>query len=86
MHATGQGVARDLEQAAAWYEKAAEGGHALAQHNVAVMLAKGQGCAQDREKAALWHRKAADQGLEQSRAALAAMGLGGDRKAPQTAA
>jgi hypothetical protein len=44
-----------------WSRKAADQGHALAQHNLGVMYDKGQGVPQDYAEAVRWYRKAADQ-------------------------
>jgi len=58
----GDGVEQDFVEAANWYKMAAEKGHAIAQHNLAIMYEKGQGVPQDFEEAAKWYRMAADQG------------------------
>lgn len=59
----GQGRPQDSAQAAAWYRKAAEQGHAEAQFNLGVLYDGGQGVPQDYAQAAMWYRKAAAQNL-----------------------
>jgi TPR repeat protein len=58
----GLGVAQDYAEAARWYRKAADQGHALAQFNLGNAYFKGRGVTQDYAEAARWYRKAADQG------------------------
>src|SRR6266550_5676300 len=58
----GSGVPQDYAEAANWFRKAAERGHAEAQYRLAQMLAIGQGIRQDDTEAANWYRKAAEQG------------------------
>ncbi len=58
----GKGVTKNLPAAAQWYQKAAEGGLALAQYNLASMYQLGEGVTQDYVKAGEWYQKAADQG------------------------
>lgn len=58
----GLGINRDLEQAAAWYRKAAEQGHPFAQLNLGAMYEYGSGVSQSYEQAFNWYRKAAEQG------------------------
>ena len=58
----GEGVEKDLEQAAMWYRKAAEQGHAVAQSNLGRLYEYGEGVEKDLEQATLWYRKSADQG------------------------
>jgi hypothetical protein len=62
MYAKGEAVAKDSAQAARWYKKAAEQGHAFAQHNLALLYAKGDGVARDPVEAFRWEQKAAEQG------------------------
>jgi hypothetical protein len=59
---TEAGMARDLAQAAEWYEKAANQDHALAQFNLSLMFASGQGVPQNDTTALMWTRKAAEGG------------------------
>jgi TPR repeat protein len=58
----GEGIAQDFVQAAAWYHKAAEQNHALAQFNLGVMFASGQGVLQNDTTALMWTRRAAEGG------------------------
>ncbi|MEM7071941.1 MAG: tetratricopeptide repeat protein, partial [Pseudomonadota bacterium] len=50
----GDGVAQDDSEAAYWYRKAAEQGHALAQGWLGVMYEQGKGVRQDDIEAAHW--------------------------------
>jgi TPR repeat protein len=47
MYYTGQGVPQDDAEAARWYRKAADQGHAGAQFNLGAMYADGQSVSQD---------------------------------------
>lgn len=58
----GDGLPRDLEEAAAWYAAAANQGHAEAQNSLGSLYQAGDGLARDDVRAASWYRKAADQG------------------------
>lgn len=58
----GQGVPQDINQAFAWYLKAAEKGAAPAQLNVGQMYAQGRGVNRDMAQAKLWLQRAAKQG------------------------
>jgi uncharacterized protein len=57
----GQGVQRDLQQAAHWCSKAAEQGHAAAQNCIGSMHQFGDGVPLDEAAAAVWYEKAAAQ-------------------------
>lgn len=59
----GSGVQEDKTEAAKWYRKAAEQGHALAQFNLGVMYSTGEGVPEDDVEAVKWYRKAAEQGI-----------------------
>jgi len=50
---SGDGVAKDAEQAVSWYRRAAEAGHADAQFNLGVCYSNGDGVAKDAEQAAV---------------------------------
>lgn len=63
MYEAGDGVEKDMQQAAMWYRKAAEQGDADAQHNIAVMYRNGDGVEKDIQQAVMWCRKAAEQGV-----------------------
>jgi TPR repeat protein/c-di-GMP-related signal transduction protein len=73
-YARGDGVARDLTQALAWYTRSAEQGSANAQWNLALMHARGQGGLDpDVREAAQWCQKAAEQGFAPAQATLGRM-------------
>jgi TPR repeat protein len=50
---------QDRAEAARWYRKAADQGHALAQYNLGLLYANGRGVAQDKAQARAWMQKAA---------------------------
>eukprot|EP00729_Bicosta_minor_P032697 gene32697-biopygen16471 len=58
----GKGVQQDDVEAAKWYRKSAEAGHATAQYNLGSMYDNGQGVEQDHVEAATWYRKVAEAG------------------------
>jgi hypothetical protein len=58
----GHGVAKNYQQAAAWYRKSAEQGYAVGQCNLGFMYTNGYGVPKDYQQAAQWYRKAAEQG------------------------
>ncbi len=62
----GNGVAKNFDEAAKWYLKAADNGDRMAQGNLAYMYRTGRGVPQKYELAAQWYRKAADQGSRRS--------------------
>ena len=64
-------------EAVRWSRKAADQGHADAQHNLANMYRNGQGVAQSDVEAARWLCKAADQRMAQAQHKLANMYLNG---------
>jgi TPR repeat protein len=69
--------ARDLEAAFAWYQRAAEGGHAGAQNNLGAMYYDGRGVLRNPLEAAKWYKLAADQGHAVAQTNLALMyGMG----------
>ena len=59
----GQGGAKNYQEAAKWFRRAAEQGYAEAQYNLGRMYDYGQGVPQDQQEAVRWYRLAADQGL-----------------------
>ncbi len=69
----GDGVTESDTIAAAWYRRAAERGHTLAQHNLATMYRHGKGVTQDYAQALDWFRKAAEQGQAASQNDLGTM-------------
>ncbi len=58
---------KDPKEAVKWYRKAADQGHAGAQHNLGWMYANGEGGERDPKEAVKWYRKAADQGMRRRR-------------------
>jgi len=66
----GNGVARDLQQAALHYCTAARAGHAEAAFSLGWMFYTGKGAPSDRTQAALWFRKAAQDGHRTARRML----------------
>jgi len=58
LYALGRGLPRDQTQALTWLQKAAESGLAVAQRNLAILLA----ASKDDDMALLWFNKAAQQG------------------------
>jgi TPR repeat protein len=62
-YATAEGPARDYTQAAAWYRKAAEQNHGLAQLNLGQMFASGQGVDRDATQSLFWFLRAAHLGI-----------------------
>lgn len=64
----GYGLERDDAQAAYWYRKAAEQGHAEAQYNLARLYSRGSGVTRDQETALHWVRAAASQGYAPAQA------------------
>eukprot|EP00729_Bicosta_minor_P016506 gene16506-biopygen27205 len=62
----GEGVEQDHGEAAKWYRKSAEAGHAKAQCSLGLMYDKGAGVELDKVEAAMWYRKAAEAGFAQA--------------------
>ena len=58
----GEGVKKDLAEAAKWFRRAAEQGDAKAQLNLGACYLTGTGVKLDKTEAATWFRSAADQG------------------------
>lgn len=70
-YAAGDGVGRDLSQAAVWYKKAAGTGDISGQMHLAALYRDGgKGFARDMAQAAIWYRKAAEQGDVTAQATL----------------
>jgi TPR repeat protein len=63
MYYHGEGVERDLKEAARLYRLAAEQGVASAQNNLGVMYKNGEGVFPDKKEAARLYRLAAEQGV-----------------------
>ena len=55
----GDGVKEDVRASVAWYQKAADQGHAASQYQMGWMFANGIGLRQDYHAAAKWYRLAA---------------------------
>ena len=70
MYYKGYGVAKNEQEAAVWYRRVADQGHAKAQFNLGRMYYLGEGVAKDRQEAVVWFRRAADQGFALAKAAL----------------
>ena len=70
-------MAKNLSEAAVWYRKAAEQGHADAQNSLGSMYQFGEGVPQDNAKAVRWYQKAMDQGLGEAYTNLGYMYDGG---------
>ena len=66
----GYGVQKDPQQAAYWYQQAAEKGHPEAQYNLAVLYASGKGVKRDEAQAARWVSASAGQGYALAQADL----------------
>ena len=78
MYQTGQGLRKDDREAASWYRKAADQGHADAQFSVGLFYAEGAGGLQKDERSAVeWYRKAAAQGQAKAQHGLGFMYLNG---------
>ncbi len=69
MYARGEGVARNLAEAAKWFERAADGGHNHAQFLIGHMYSKGDGVPVDRVRAHMWFTAAAANGWWKAREA-----------------
>jgi TPR repeat protein len=73
MYGRGLGVEQDFKEAFKWYQKAADQGDAIAQHNLGQMYHQGQGVEQDFKEAVKWYQKAADQGYAKAQSNLGVM-------------
>lgn len=71
-YSTGQGVAKDLSEAARWWRRAAELGDATSQCNLGAMYANGVGVDQRWDLARTWYLKAATHGDARAQSNLAA--------------
>jgi hypothetical protein len=60
----------NFEEAASWYRKAAEQGHAKGQFYLGALYEYGKGVPQDSGEAVRWYRKSADQGLADAQNSL----------------
>lgn len=59
---TGEGVEKDVIQAASWFRKAADQDYPYAQGMIGYCYQHGEGVEKDEAQAVAWYRKAADQG------------------------
>jgi TPR repeat protein len=73
----GTGMAMNIEKAAVWLERAAEGGQPIAQESLGVLYQTGTGVAADMSKAMQWYDAAAQQGNVKAMANLAKAYAGG---------
>ena len=73
MHVNGQGGPVSMEQARVWYGRAAEQGHARAQHNLGFMHLNGQCGPVSLEHAIFWIKRAAVQGQNEAMQAVQQM-------------
>ena len=79
MYYNGEGVPKNLQEAAKWFHKAAEQGDAEAQYSLGMMYNYGEGVPTNLQEAVKWYRKAAEQGDELAQYSLGIMyyeGLG----------
>jgi uncharacterized protein len=70
------GIRKDLEGSLRWYRRAAEAGHAEAQHNLAFMLWQGEGCEPDILAAKHWLKSAVASGYDYAKGLLADLEFG----------
>ncbi len=85
-YAVGRGIARDYNQAAQWYEKAAAQGLVPAQYRLGSLYEKGLGVQRKSDIAMVWYRKAADRGNVRAMHNLAVLTAeGGERGKPDYA-
>src|ERR1017187_8770658 len=62
LYKMGEGVPKNLSEAAGWYRKAPDQGDAAAQDTLGDMYRKGEGVPQNPAEAARWYQKASDKG------------------------
>ena len=68
---------KNYEDAARWYQKAADGGYAQAQYSLGGLYFKGEGVEKDYNKAIELYRMAAENGNEDAKNALKNLGVEG---------
>ena len=78
-YANGHGIEQNVWEAAYWYWKAADNGHAVAQYCLGLCYDSGCGVEEDIAKAAEWYGKAAEQGNEYAQERLAEIDNGNER-------
>ncbi|MBR5675584.1 MAG: sel1 repeat family protein [Neisseriaceae bacterium] len=62
IHYSTGNIKENPQQAFYWYQKAAQNGHAFAQHNLAYLYEIGYGIEKDLTQSIYWYQKAADNG------------------------
>jgi len=78
MYYKGEGVKRDMREAASFFHRAADQGHAGAQNNLGLMHVQGSGVPMDYKEAVRWYRMAADQGYDKAQYNLGLLYARGD--------
>eukprot|EP00729_Bicosta_minor_P032232 gene32232-biopygen19693 len=73
MYHNGEGVEQDHVEAAKWFRKSAEAGHAKGQCSLGIMYYDGKGVEQDWSKAVRWFQLAGAQGFKDALTVLDAM-------------
>jgi TPR repeat protein len=73
MYEEGYGVAQSDTEAAEWYQRAANRGHAEAQYFLGKMYSEGRDVAQSYAEAFEWYRKAANRGHAEAQHKLGLM-------------
>lgn len=73
MHAKGDGVEQNYEQACYWFQQSANQGHSEAQYFLGMMYASGQGVEQNYKQACYWFQQSADQGFVTAQCTLGIM-------------
>src|SRR4029453_5701706 len=83
LYESGDVLPEDPAEAARWYRRAANEGHAGAQTNLAMMYFEGHGVLRDVRQAILWYERAADPGAAIARFSLGSIyGAGAEVVAP----
>ena len=78
LYYNGDGVPRDIIDAATWFKKSAAFGNSDAQNALGLMYQKGEGVSKDLTQAAEWFKKAAEQNHAEAQFNLASMHYFGD--------
>ncbi len=78
IYSEGKAIAKDMDAAAKWYEKAAVQGFAPAEYRLGNLHEHGHGVAKDLNKAMIWYERAADHGNRMSMHNLAALYASGE--------
>ena len=76
-------IEQDMDRAASFYDVAAKGGQAAAQHNLANLYRKGLGVAQNMPQALKWYETAASNGFSLSQYLLALLLIEGEQSEVQ---